>query len=450
MIVRPSLPFIHAVAAAGLSLGLAASGFSQALMTAPSAPNGLTKLPTDPVDPDSAAAPVDLAALPEEPGSAPPLVAALPENGADGRTSLYPGADFSRLLDGFSASLALAGFYDSNIFRASDGTGQAVGDDFILSIAPSITYANPGTSLTIKAAGGVNQTTYLSNSDLSALGGNGSIGLAYEGGKIALSSALGFAREAGSNRNYDSASVERDVLNFGLNGSYRLSTKTTLDGSYKYTWDDPEGGFGGTSSTILSGSAMWRYSPLLRVGPGLRYSHQTGDLQVDRDTFGPTLRADYKLSAKVAITSELGADFVSYDGPDGASDEFLHARIGASYRPSPVWAFDLSLSRDARADSSVAGTYRELLSTRLGLTRRIQRASLALGVTYETSERVSTTGAAVDDSSGDYLIFDSLLSMPVFRGRSNLGIFYRWRDESRIGGGDWSGHQVGVSMRTEF
>jgi hypothetical protein len=381
-----------------------------------------------------------------------PVTTVLPEyDGSNGASRFFPSGDAMRLFDGLSASLTYGGMYDSNLRRGSGGTGVAAGDDFMLHVAPMLSYSNPGTDWTVTAAAGLEYSEYLSNSDIGGLGGSAMVGLGYEGGKVALRGTFGFSREVGgNNRNYDSAAVERDQFNLDLSGSYRLSSKTTIDAGYSYRWDDPESGFGGTTSSVLRGSLMWRYSPLLRVGPGLRYSHQTGDIQADRDTFGPTLRADYQLTSKVAINSEIGVDFVSFGGPGGASDEFFHARLGANYRLSPLWSFNLSVFRDARADSAIADTYREILSTRVGVTRRIKRATLDLGLTYETDEQVATNGAAILNNDRDYLIFDSMLSMPVFGGRSSLGIFYRWRDENRGAGDSWDGYQVGLSLTTRF
>lgn len=393
----------------------------------------------------------ELVDLPE-PAPQPQVSASLPESGGDTMMSFFGGSggELVRLFDGMSASLGLAGIYDSNVRRAAGGFGASSGDDFIINVTPTLHYANPGTDWTVSATGGVNYTEFLSNSSLGGLGGNASVGLAYDGGKINLATTLGVAREVGSNRSYDSNYVERDVFSFGLNGSYRVSPKTSLEGSYSYRWDDPTEDYGGTSSTILSFSAMWRYSPVLRFGPGVRFSHYTGDIQADRDTVGPTLRADYQVTSKVAINSEAGMDFVSFGGPGGASDEFFHARLGATYRVSPVWLLNASVFRDARADSSLAGTYREILSTRFSVIRVIRRASCEVGVSLDRENRVTTSGNPVANGDRDYLVFDAALNVPVFNERTSAGIFYRYREDRRDGGGSWDGYQIGVSLRTQF
>jgi len=319
----------------------------------------------------------------------------------------------------------------------------------ILSVLPSIAYANPGTNLTIKADAALSYTEYLDNPDFGGVGGSGTLSATYEGAKTTLNTGLSTAREIGANRAYDSSYVERNVFSYSLDGAYRMSRKTTLNASLGYKWDDAPG-FGGTSGLVLGASAMWTYSPLLKIGPGVRYNLQSGDFQADRESFGPTVRADYKLSSKVSLNAETGVDFVRYGGTDAASDEFVFVRIGGSYNPSSLWGFNLSVFRDAQAAPSVPGAYRESFSTRVGLTRKIRRATLAMGVTYESDSLAATDGSDVPDPTGHLMTYDLMLSMPIFRGRSSLDLFYRWRDETGASGSAWDGYQVGLGVNTKF
>jgi len=347
-----------------------------------------------------------------------------------------------RLLDGMSASLGLSTMYDSAI-----GTQ---GDDTIFTVTPRIGYANPGSDWTLSASGALSYSEYVNNSNLGGLGGDASIGLGYQGGRVALASRLGFSRELGSNRSYDSGYVERNSFNFGLNGSYQVSPKTSINAGLSYIWDDADQGFGGSTSTTLSTSALWRYSPLLRFGPGLRYSVQSGDIQADRTTFGPTLSAFYRLTTKVSLSSEVGLDFVDYGGANGASDEFVSVRLGADYRPRPTWGMNLSVFRDARPDYTTADAYREILSARFGVSHDIRRARLAMGLTYEMDERVATDGGAIAGRDGSYFAYDTSISMPVFRGRSTASAYFRWRQNDQDGAQDGSEYQIGLGLTTRF
>jgi hypothetical protein len=366
----------------------------------------------------------------------------LPSRPAEEFFGAYPVESAVRLLDGMSATLGLSTMYDSAI-----GTQ---GDDMIFTVAPRIAYANPGTDWTLSANGGLSYSEYMNHSDLGGLGGNASVGLGYQGGRVAVASSLGISRELGSNRSYDSAYVERNYFNFGLSGSYQVSSKTSINAGLGYNWDDVDQGFGGSTGTTLSTSALWRYSPLLRFGPGLRYSVQSGDIQADRTTFGPTLSAYYRLTSKVSLSSVVGLDFVDYGGAGGISDEFLSVRLGADYRPRADWGVNLSVFRDARPDYTTAGAYREILSTRLGVSHDIRRARLAMGLTYQTDDRVSTNGGAIAGDDGSYLSYDASISMPLFRGRSAASAFFRWRQNDQGVIQDGSEYQIGVGLTTRF
>jgi hypothetical protein len=429
--------------------GLRAVGLAIALSVGCQAQDMLADLPADPTADEQAAQSADALLFEELPAAAPEVSAPLPQGPASQQSGYLPRSQMASLLDGFSASFSTASMYDSNIFKSNGLDGESLGGDTILSASPTIAYSNPGTNLTLSAAATVSYTEYLDHPDFGGFGGSGMLSAVYEGAKSTIKTSLNMARELGTNRSYDSSYVERNVFSYDLELAYRISRKTTLEASLNYKWDDASG-FGGTSGLVLEASAMWRYSPLLKIGPGVRYNLQSGDLQEDRKSFGPTLRADYKLTAKVVVNAETGVDFIRYSGSDAISDEFVFVRLGAKYTPSALWSFDLSVFRDAQAAPTEAGAYRESFSTKAGVTRKIRTARLSLGVTYETDSLSATNGSDLPDPTGHLLTYDTMLSMPIFRGRSNLDLFYRWRNETGATGSAWDGYQVGFGVSTKF
>jgi hypothetical protein len=92
---------------------------------------------------------------------------------------------------------------------------------------------------------------------------------------------------------------------------------------------------------------------------------------------------------------------------------------------------------------------------RLGYHRNIRRATLTLGVSYQTS-----TSAAPQGVSGrpdrTFLNFDSALSMPVFANTGNVSVFARYTDQSGVitsndaTGNSWDSFQMGFSISRNF
>jgi hypothetical protein len=271
--------------------------------------------------------------------------------------------------------------------------------------------------------------------------------VAYDGGRWDLVSRFRHAYADGVDRYY-AASVSQFTYGVGLDGTYDLSPKTSLRASWDSSWTVPDGSFGRTENHVASLSALWRYSALLRFGPGIALKSVSGDLQQRRDSIGPMLSATYKLSRKVSIDGQVGLDITSYEA--GGSDEFVSSRITALYELNRLWSFNASFIRAAEADGSIAGGFRETTGFRLGVNRRIRRMSAELGLGYEHSAYPVPDGSAAR-ADVSYLTTDLSLSFPVWPDRATGQVFLRQQhsgsdDVMR----DWAAIQVGLSLSFNF
>jgi hypothetical protein len=274
-----------------------------------------------------------------------------------------------------------------------------------------------------------------------------SAGLGYDGGRWKLDSILRHGYSEGVNR-YFAAPVAERVTGFGINAGFEISPRTTLQAAWASSRSDRDTQGGDTESHELSATALWEYSSLLSLGPGIRISRQTGQMQGDRDAFGPQIAATYRLSSKISVNGRLGFDFVEYDG--AAADSFLSASIGANYRMNALWGFNLSLVRDAQADGMAGAAFRETTAFRIGVNRNIRRVQAGLGIGYERSSSVAAAGAAAPQDS-DFLICDLSLRFPVSGERLTGTVFARvQRSASDDISRDWSGYQTGVTLNYNF
>ena len=352
----------------------------------------------------------------------------------------------NELLQGLAYSVSSGYTYDSNLFQGSGQPGSAIEDDIILSFSPGITYRTQGSTWTLGILGSLNYSSFLDHDDLGGLGYNTAVDLSYAKKPLKIAASLGYGLDQGVNRNFGSNYVENKRFNGALRASYSLSAKTSLDARLGHTMNVPDGGFTTTESTNFDITAMWKATPLISVGPGIHWSWQGGDTQATRDTVGPLLRLTYKLSQKVALDGNFGVDFAEFGGT-GRSDTSFSNRLGVSYRASSLWGMNLSLSQGTEADGASAGNFRDTTAWRIGIDRRIRRATVGLGLSYETNESVTPTGAG-GAGERDYLSFDSSLSMPVFWQRAKATTFITWSQES--GSREWDGVRFGISLSAAF
>lgn len=360
------------------------------------------------------------------------------------------GGRSSGLLSGFSLAATLSGMYDSNVTRSSGFGGRPVVDDFITSLGGSLSYMSRARVWTFGGSYSGSYNIYADNSDFNGYTQNGALVGNYNGGKLSASLTTGLSTGRGGNRNLGiSDFVEQTQINVSLAARYVYSTKTTISADAGHRFSTASGGnFSDTRSTNLGLAALWRYSPLTEFGPGIRFTRTGGGGNNNRTSLGPTLNLNYKATAKLSANARVGLDFVDYSQA-GSSDSFVSASIGVNYQASPLWGMNLALFRDAQADPSVAGSFRESTAIRLGYTRKIRRASLGLGLSYENSTAANgQPGVARPDR--DFFSIDGSIGMLIFANTTSASAFIRYSDQSAGATESYDAFQTGFSLSRSF
>lgn len=355
------------------------------------------------------------------------------------------------LKPGFSLTASLAGTYDSNPsqgYAATNGSGD--GGDFHLTLGGTMAYQSKGSIWTFTAAysGGYNQ--YFRESDLSGYFQNAGASLSYDaGGRLTAALNVGVDFGSGANRYYQ-AVVNQVSYNYGLTARYAIAPKTSVVGSFSQNFTSASGGSNqNTGSYNLGVSALWRYSQLTEFGPGIHYSSRSGDANQTYTSLGPTLAVNHKLTAKFSLNAQVGVDFAD-SGSGGASNPTVSALLGANYQASELWGMNLSLYRDVQADLSAAGGFTEITALRLGCQRKIQRATLDLGLSYETDKAVTSDTVSKPRPTRDFLTLDTSLGMPVFSNTCNASVFMRYSNLSGDPANTWNSFQTGFHLSHSF
>jgi len=354
------------------------------------------------------------------------------------------------LIQGLKLTPSFSTSYNSNISPNQNVTNGTAKDDFIMSLGGNLDYLSKAADFTFGGNYRGNYNRYFNHTDLSGYNQGGGVVANYNGGRFSISGTAGMSVDRGNNSNYASAFVEQTTINSSLTARYRLSPKTSLQGTFSQVYTSATGGYSNTSSLSFDASALWKYSPLTEFGPGVRYTYRSGSTQLGRTSIGPTLNLNYKLSEKVALNSRVGVDFASYD--DGTSaDPTISASLGLSYQASKLWGLDFSLYRDTQADPSTAGAYTETTSLRLSSHHKIHRAMWNLGASYQINNSIrpgSSSGSSIPER--DFLSFDTSLSMLTFANTTNVSIFLQFNDQRGATTGTWNSVQTGFSLSRSF
>lgn len=359
-----------------------------------------------------------------------------------------PGFATNPLLEGFRGTASVRAAYDSNASMGYGPTGDD--DEFYSTYAVTLAYRSRAATWNYGGyySGGYNW--FFDNDDLSGYNQRAGAGLYYTpGGAFSAYLTLGLDYGSGANRYYASI-VDETSYSASLGARYAFSPKTSLVGSASVRGTVPDGSnYNETMGYNLGLSGMWRYSERTEFGPGVRYSFRTGDSQEDRQSIGPTFTVNYAATAKIRLHARLGVDFVDYEN-SGSGDASFSTSLGANYQASELWGMKLAVLRDTDADPSWNQGYTESTTVRLGYYRRISRATLNLGASYEFEDTEMPDSSRPSRADRDYFALDGSLGMPVFAESCYGFLFMRYSNQDGGSRDNWDSFQGGVGLSYAF
>lgn len=359
------------------------------------------------------------------------------------------GDDLTAVLRGISSQVSFAHSYNSNIRQQGPVAGFPVQDDMISTFGGTVSYMSKASTFTFGGFYRGIYSNYYENSEFTAFNQGGGVILNYEGGRLTSTFKAGIDYDAGSNRDFLGNLITRTSFTSALNARYFISPKTVLQTTYNYNYVVVDGGqFDDTQSYDLTASALWKYSALTEIGPGIRYTYRAANAINGRTAIGPTFNINYKLSQKVSISSRFGIDFPSYDSGDSV-DPTLTTSVAATYKASKLWSMNLSLYRDTQADPAFPGIFNDVTSARLGYLRNIRRAQFNFGVSYDINQRNGNSQTGGLDRN--FMTLDTSLGMPIFADNYYGSIFLRYSDQSSdLAQQTWDSLQIGLMISRRF
>ncbi len=357
---------------------------------------------------------------------------------------------------GFGIGGSLSALYDTNPGLGyvepgvAAGSGDSSDGDFSISLGGSASYASKPSDIRWSLATSAGYSEYFNRSELSGFNlGSVAGNINYDGGKLNLGAAFNAGYGSGANRYYG-AVVDEFQFGYGLNGSYEIGPKTSVQGSFGQSLGSADG-YSDISSFNAGLGLGYRYSPRTQFNGGLAYSVQSGDTGEDLISIGPNVGMSYQVSKKVSASVGLGLNFNEYGNGESVDPSFSTS-ASLAYRPSELWGMSLGVNRGFQADPARAGGFTENTSFRFGYDRRILIASFGMGISYEMRDELAPSGVGGGGGSNDgYISMDYSLGIPFTFAGCGGAFFVRYTDsEAAITAQDSDSLQVGVSLGKSF
>ena len=369
----------------------------------------------------------------------------LPSGFSTGPSLFSLAEEKSKQFGGLDLSLGLSGRYESNVTQVASDEDQ----DWVYTAKIDIGHLLGNSRWNLGARGNYGYESYQKRDDFSGANYSFALSGGYQSQKLNASLDLGLSSTSGINR-IAGGFIEQKSFKSGLSSTYRFSGKTSLDFSWNQTSRESRTqDYGDTSSVTAGLSALWQASPLISVGPGIRYGVRTGYEEEEFTLFGPTVRFDYKLSTKVALNSTVGID--RSDSPYSSDDTLLNWAIGLNYRASSLWGFNLQAIQDTQATLSTGGGFDQIASYKLSHWRKIRKAQVEVAVTYEDRSSTDTLSATRVTRDLEYLTLSAAVRLPVFRERADMSFYVRQREQtSKNVDLSWDGVQTGLDFTYRF
>ncbi|GHC61298.1 hypothetical protein GCM10007100_30750 [Roseibacillus persicicus] len=257
---------------------------------------------------------------------------------------LLPGGsngDFSR--EGWIFGIAANVGYDSNILQDEDDEQS----DFLLNFAPTINFSSapPGGAETIfEFSYSPIVRAYLENESQNAFDQLGGASLNYRGPIAQFSNILFLSQITQADRFADGRTQNRQISYVGK-GEYQFSEKTSLAIGLGWgSFESDSFSLSDVDTTFASLTAYWAFTPLLRVGPSVRYAKtDSTNLGVTEST-SFVLDMSYDATGLLDLSAFAGFESVDFSGIGGGESGPAFG-IAADYQaPNRPWSLQAELT----------------------------------------------------------------------------------------------------------
>jgi hypothetical protein len=354
---------------------------------------------------------------------------------------------------GLSYGVAMNSAYDTNFFQREDGEES----ELLLSLTPSITHTTDpegGAKMAISTAYRPTANMHMHHSELNSVDHSGSVSMIVSGSRTTLSAYAGYSQDSGADR-LAGGFFTGSSLNLGLQGSYQLAPRTTVNAGWSSSITDYANGenAGGDSAVGFDGHSFdlggfWSATERLSIGPSLSHTTNTSDKTGRRDSWGLALQVNYKPAEKIQLAGTLGFQHSENSRDDGGGDVNLTGSLNASYQINERWSWANSIQSGVLPSPTVANYVINNWSVNSSLQRTLLIGSVGLGADMQFSNFESVGPTGILRSDENYLGVFISYQRPLLNDRVRLSSMVRYAIND--GNSDWSQVQLNVGISMEF
>jgi len=330
---------------------------------------------------------------------------------------------------------------------------------------------------------------FATQDELSSIDHSGEMSLSYEGPRLGFRTSAGYSRVNAADR-FAGGRFTNERFTTEFLGGYYVSDRSILQcqlaaGSFAARLNE-------TQTYLAQLTAFWQVTPLIRLGPALRYTARDSNITGDANSLGLLVSAAYDLTDLVEVTAALGVEQIdqslatgadggrvtgalsaSYDAPDlpwsarlvldygavqsmGSSSRFgaggespWTGRFSVRYAFAEFWALNFSMRYESFPSPSATGVSIDDFTVSGSATRSVGNNRLRGGVSVSLAEFTSLADSAtpIDDQK----TYSAFLThrIGVFEERFYIDSSVRYSN-NRGRGGDWSRWQITTGINFIF
>lgn len=364
------------------------------------------------------------------------------------QTELLPGGlDAKYDGEGFLFGVGVTGIYDSNLFLQESGEES----DFSIVGSPWMSYRSApagGARVILGARYAPFVRAYLNNNSLNSLDHSANASLRYAGDVLSVGITGAYSRLRQANR-FAATSVETGVFNFGVDGSYQVSPKTSITASWSTSMTDYQSGaLSSSDSYSAQVTGFWQATPLVRLGPSVRHTILESQNSGEREALAFLLRLQYELTGKINLSADVGLEREENSRAGGDAEWQFTGGLSASYAMDALWSFSAGINYRTVASPTTQNYTIDDFGASLSVSRSLGTGTLQAGVDGSLSNYQPVGPVVV--MREDEQVFGAFISHRLGLFEERVGLNTSLRFSKNSGQRDWSRFQLSSGFNYTF
>lgn len=337
--------------------------------------------------------------------------------------------------------------YDSNFFITDDYAES----ELTTEIAPWIAYRSDPegkAEFSLEARYSPVAKIYLNHSGLDGVDHAAEVSAKYERSRTVVKVYANYSEVSAADR-IAGGFIEGSILNYGINGSYQLAPRTSIQAGWSASMSDyTSGGRSGADVYTTEVSGLWDATARLRFGPAIRHTLTESASTGERDAIGLLLKARYRFGERITFDAFAGAELSKNSRMGGDRELGPAGGLAVEYVYNDRWAIRGEARYSTVPSPNLVNYFVNDLSVSAAVIRTFDRSSVewGLGLSLTDYEAVGVVAGIREDD----LFFNTHLAYrrKIYSDRVSLESIIRYAQND--GQKDWDQWQISTGIKIEF